>query len=312
MRNDTQNLEYVCKNLIAGGMAGMVSKTTVAPLDRIKLFLQTQSKPYLNHGVVSGLRHIIRTESVWSMYKGNGAQMIRIFPYAATKFTSFEIYKNILNRMCGSKTHIDKFIAGASAGVTAVTFTYPLDMIRSRLAVQISGAHIYTGIVNTAVTIFKKEGGTRGLYRGFTPTLVGMVPYAGLSFYCFENLKSFCMKYLPAVTCSSCQNTDRLVLNLPAKLICGGIAGAGAQSVSYPLDVTRKRMQLANMSPQTQRFGKSMLRTLFLIYQENGISKGLYRGLSINYIRAIPMSAMAFATYEICKQVLDLDTGLKA
>lgn len=312
MQKDRQSLEYVYKNLLAGGMAGMVSKSTVAPLDRIKIFLQAQSKHHINHGVVSGLRHIIRTESLWAMYKGNGAQMVRVFPYAATKFTAFEIYKKTFNRMYKSETNIDKFIAGAGAGITAATFTYPLDVIRSRLAFQISGQHIYSGIANAAVTIFKEEGGTRALYRGFTPTLIGMVPYAGLSFYCFENLKTFCMKYLPAATCSSRhKNPDSLVLDLPAKLICGGIAGATAQSVSYPLDVARKRMQLANMYPQTQRFGKSMLRTLYLIYQENGISKGLYRGLSINYIRAIPMSAMAFATYEMCKQVLDLDIGLK-
>lgn len=141
---------------------------------------------------------------------------------------------------------------------------------------------------------------------------MGMVPYAGLSFYCFEYLKYGCMKYLPKATCSPCQkNTGGLVLDLPAKLVCGGLAGAVAQSVSYPLDVTRRRMQLAYMNPQTQRFAKSMFRTLYLIYQENGVFKGLYRGMSINYMRAIPMVAMSFTTYETFKQLLNLDTGLK-
>lgn len=101
-----------------------------------------------------------------------------------------------------------------------------------------------------------QEGGARALYRGFVPTLMGMVPYAGFSFYSFEMLKFFCMKYIPRYTCNKCErNTGGLVLNVPAKLLCGGFAGAVAQSISYPLDVTRRRMQLAMMNPETAKFG---------------------------------------------------------
>lgn len=141
---------------------------------------------------------------------------------------------------------------------------------------------------------------------------MGMVPYAGLSFYCFEYLKYGCMKYLPKFTCNPCEkNTGGLVLTVPAKLVCGGLAGAFAQSFSYPLDVTRRRMQLAMMDPNTHHFGKSMFSTLYRIYTDHGIVNGLYRGMSINYIRATPMVAVSFSTYEVCKQFLQLDTGLK-
>lgn len=150
------------------------------------------------------------------------------------------------------------------------------------------------------------------MYRGFTPTLMGMVPYAGLSFYCFEYLKYGSMKYLPSLTCNPCKkNTGGLVLTVPAKLMCGGLAGAIAQSISYPLDVTRRRMQLALMSPETKHFAQGMLSTLKYIYKDHGIIKGLYRGMSINYMRAIPMVAVSFSTYELCKQLLNLDTGLQ-
>lgn len=77
------------------GVAGMCSKTTVAPLDRIKILLQAHSEHYKHLGVFSGLRHIIRKESFIALYKGNGAQMVRIFPYAATQFTAFEMYKKV-------------------------------------------------------------------------------------------------------------------------------------------------------------------------------------------------------------------------
>lgn len=88
------------------------------------------------------------------------------------------------------------------------------------------------------------------------PTLAGMVPYAGFSFYCFEIFKFLCMKYSPAYTCNvNEKSTGGLVLNVPSKLLCGGFAGAVAQSFSYPLDVTRRRMQLAMMNAETAKFG---------------------------------------------------------
>lgn len=76
----------------------MCSKTTVAPLDRIKILLQAHSVHYKHLGVFSGLRHIVHRESFVALYKGNGAQMVRIFPYAATQFTAFEIYKKVRSR----------------------------------------------------------------------------------------------------------------------------------------------------------------------------------------------------------------------
>ncbi|CAH0589200.1 unnamed protein product [Chrysodeixis includens] len=307
------DLDFILKNLLAGGVAGMCAKTTVAPLDRMKILLQAQSSHYKNHGVIGGLGAIVKKESLIALYKGNGAQMVRIFPYAATQFTSFEIYKKYLSGLhLPVVQHGDKFVAGAAAGVTAVTLTYPLDTIRARLAFQITGEHKYTGIAHAATTMFRTEGGIRALYRGFVPTMMGMVPYAGFSFYCFESLKFFCMKYVPTRLCRKCdRNTGGLVLTVPGKLVCGGLAGAVAQSVSYPLDVTRRRMQLACMDAHTAKFGTGMVKTLTLIYRENGIVKGLYRGMSINYIRAIPMVATSFSTYELMKQLLHLDTGMK-
>lgn len=304
---------FIMKSLFAGGVAGMCSKTAVAPLDRIKILLQAHSNHYKHLGVFSGLKEIIDREMFLALYKGNGAQMVRIFPYAATQFTSFEIYKKAMSTALGSNSHIGKFLAGSGAGVTAVMLTYPLDTIRARLAFQVTGEHRYSGIAHAAASIFREEGGLRALYKGLVPTLCGMVPYAGFSFYCFEMLKYFCIKYIPQFTCSPCpRNTGGLVLALPAKLLCGGLAGAVAQSFSYPMDVTRRRMQLAMMSPDTYKFGRmGMMQTLYHIYQENGIIKGLYRGMSINYLRAIPMVAVSFSTYELLKQSLQLDTGMK-
>ncbi|XP_076755389.1 solute carrier family 25 member 16 [Xylocopa sonorina] len=307
-----KDYEFLIKSLIAGGLAGMCSKTTVAPLDRIKILLQAHNKHYKHLGVFSGLKEVIQRERFLALYKGNFAQMIRIFPYAATQFTTFELYKKHLGGLFGKHNHIDKFLAGSAAGVTAVILTYPLDIIRARLAFQVTGEHIYVGIIHAGITIFKTEGGIRALYRGFWPTIFGMIPYAGFSFYSFEKLKYLCMKYAPNYFCQKCdRNTGGLVLTIPARLLCGGIAGAIAQSFSYPLDVTRRRMQLGMMNHATHKYSFSMWQTIKMIYKENGIMKGLYRGMSINYLRAVPMVSVSFTTYEVMKQILQLDTGMK-
>ncbi|XP_013779555.1 graves disease carrier protein-like [Limulus polyphemus] len=307
----SKSLNFLVKSFLAGGVAGMCSKTAVAPLDRIKILLQAHNNYYKHLGVFSGLQGIVKNEHLIGLYKGNGAQMVRVFPYAAVQFLSFEIYKKSLHKSLGHASHFSKFVAGSMAGVTAVLFTYPLDVVRARLAFQITGEHIYNGIFHTLVCIFKTEGGVRALYQGLSPTVLAMIPYAGLSFYVFERLKAFSLEYFPTTCGRPCsRNTGGLVLIVPAKLLCGGLAGAIAQSVSYPLDVARRRMQLSMLRPETYKFRKGCFSTLYLVFKEDGIAKGLYRGMSINYLRAIPMVAVSFATYELMKQFLGLDTGL--
>jgi len=145
----------------------------------------------------------------------------------------------------------------------------------------------------------------RALYRGFTPSLVGMIPYAGTSFYCFESSKHALIKHLPRLACQRDKHGQlTTTLHVPFMLICGGLSGAAAQTFAYPLDVSRRRMQLAMMSPETERYARGMFFTLKMIYKENGVIRGLYRGLSINYLRAVPMVALSFTTNELMKDFL--------
>lgn len=65
------------------------------------------------------------------------------------------------------------------SGISAVSITYPLDIIRARIAFQVTGDHLCIGLTETAGCIIKQDG-IMGLYRGMTPTLLGMIPYAGL------------------------------------------------------------------------------------------------------------------------------------
>ncbi|XP_077999448.1 solute carrier family 25 member 16-like [Glandiceps talaboti] len=311
MTDDSKSVLFLVKSFTSGGVSGMTSKTAIAPLERLKILLQAHNRHYKQHGVISGLVAIYRKEGFLGFYKGNGAMMVRIFPYDSIKFGSYEQYKKLTSYYLGPKNEIGKLLNGALAGVTAVTCTYPLDMIRARLAFQVKGEHIYNGIIDAIKSIYKKEGGLRALYSGYTPTILGIMPYGALSFYTFENMKYFCLHYAPNILGKpSPNNKDEIVLRIPASLLCGGLGGAAAQTISFPLDVARRRMQLAQILPDSKEFS-NVFKTLGTVYRKDGIVKGLYRGLSINYVRVVPQVAVSFATYEVMKQVFNLKTGVQ-
>ncbi|XP_053307042.1 solute carrier family 25 member 16 [Spea bombifrons] len=298
---------YWLRSFVAGGVASCCAKTTIAPLDRIKILLQAQNIHYRHLGVLSTVFAVRKKEGFIGLYKGNGAMMVRIFPYGAIQFMAFDKYKKLIRKRIGKSEHVHRLLAGSMAGMTAVIFTYPLDMVRARLAFQVTGEHRYNGIIHAFKIIYTKEGGLPGFYRGLVPTIVGMAPYAGFSFFTFETLKTNGLRHAPDILGKpSLDNPDVLVLKTHASLLCGGMAGAIAQTISYPLDVTRRRMQLAAILPDSEKC-RTMLQTLKYVCKEHGIRRGLYRGLSLNYIRCIPSQAVAFTTYEFMRQILYLN-----
>lgn len=305
---DTRN--EIWKTFVAGGIAGCCAKTTVAPLDRIKILLQAHNNHYKDLDVITTLRTVRLKEGIPGWYQGNGVHMIRVFPYAAVQFLAYEYFKKFVKVHLHDYPQAGKLLAGSLAGMSAVLCTYPLDVIRARLAFQVKGEHIYSGFLDAIKSILHVEGKI-AFFKGITPTLLGMVPYAGMSFYSFETLKAACLEHYPNYLGIPCpRNTGGLVLIIPAKVVCGGLAGAFAQTLSYPLDVVRRRIQLSKMLPESHKYDVRWYRILHIIYKEDGVIKGLYRGMSINYIRAMPMMAMSFTVYELVKQMLGLDTGV--
>ncbi|XP_022080115.1 graves disease carrier protein-like isoform X2 [Acanthaster planci] len=286
----------IIQNSLAGGIAGCCGKVTTAPLDRVKILLQAHHQYYNHLGVWSSLAKVVEHEGVRGLYRGNGAMMVRTFPYGAIQFVTYDWFK---------KKTKQKLLSGSLAGVIAVLFTYPLDMVRARLAYQVQGECLYRGILHTCRSIWHEEGQLRALYRGVGPTLLGMVPYAGAAFYSYEMGKAYVLVKGPLyLSKPSPANLQERVLTAQANLFIGGFAGAFAQTIVYPLDVGRRLMQLGAMVPNANP-SSSCLETLVLVYTERG-TQGLFRGVSINYLRAIPAAAVSFTLYEHLKQYLNI------
>ncbi|KAL8576726.1 hypothetical protein ACOMHN_025199 [Nucella lapillus] len=293
------------------GVAGCCAKSMVAPLDRVKILMQAQNTHYKDLGVHGTFREVLSKEGTPGLFRGNGVQMIRIFPYAAIQFTAFEQYRQWLKPLFPNHAHLDRLLAGSLAGLTAILITYPLDVLRSRVAFQVKTGTFKAGLRGMVRLMRHTEGGLRPFYRGIVPSILGMAPYAGISFYSFTMMKGWCLDNYPDLLCKPCpRNTGGLVLIVPAKLVCGGLAGAIAQTVSYPLDVVRRQLQLGKMHSEVKRFeGHSWYKIMVLVYQDHGMSKGLFRGMTINYLRIMPMVGISFTIYEMMKQFLGLDTG---
>jgi hypothetical protein len=153
----------------------------------------------------------------------------------------------------------------------------------------------YHGLLHTMRTMAAED--LRSLYFGFGPTLLGILPYAGISFYTYDTLKTWLMRDPWHVT-----PDGRLPVS--HQLVVGAVAGAAAQTASYPLDVIRRRMQLKNLAVRVpaHRHTVDAFRT---IWQSEGL-KGLFIGLSINYVKVVPAVSVSFATYEFMKKQLDI------
>ncbi|TNN29618.1 Mitochondrial coenzyme A transporter SLC25A42 [Liparis tanakae] len=165
--------------------------------------------------------------------------------------------------------------------------TYPLDMVRARMAV--TAREMYSNIMHVFVRISQEEG-VRTLYRGFTPTIMGVIPYAGITFFTYETLKKLHM--------------EKTKLPQPSpleRLAFGACAGLIGQSASYPLDVVRRRMQTAGVTGSSYA---TVLGTVRVIVAQEGVVRGLYKGLSMNWIKGPIAVGISLTTFDVTHGLL--------
>ena len=138
------------RNLLAGGVAGMVAKSIVAPVDRIKILYQVSSRAFRLVDVPQIATKIIRDEGFAALWKGNTATMIRVFPYSGIQFMVFDRCKTFfLHKHSQSGVErewglspMESLLSGSVAGICSAACTYPLDMTRAQLAVLKSKKHV--------------------------------------------------------------------------------------------------------------------------------------------------------------------------
>ncbi|KAI9783473.1 MAG: hypothetical protein M1816_001355 [Peltula sp. TS41687] len=285
---------------LAGGVAGAVSRTVVSPLERLKILFQIQSagREEYKMSVGKGLMKMWREEGWRGFMRGNGTNCIRIIPYSAVQFGSYNFYKKFAETAPGEMSPFRRLLCGGAAGITSVACTYPLDIVRTRLSIQ-SASFVALGEASrkqlpgmwaTMVGMYRTEGGLLALYRGIVPTVAGVAPYVGLNFMTYEAVRKY-------VTPEGDQNPSAV-----RKLFAGAISGAVAQTCTYPFDVLRRRFQINTMSGMGYKY-KSIWDAVRIIMAQEGV-RGLYKGIVPNLLKVAPSMASSWLSFEVTRDFL--------
>ncbi|KAL8995792.1 MAG: hypothetical protein Q9169_004550 [Polycauliona sp. 2 TL-2023] len=291
--------------IIAGGVAGLVSRFCIAPLDVLKIRLQLQTNPLRGRawkgtepalnptGTISTFRHILHDEGVTAFWKGNVPAELLYVAYGGVQFSTYRLTNKLLQPFSLPNT-VDTFLSGASAGATATSLTYPLDLLRTRFAAQ-GRDRVYTSLRSGIMDIARTEG-FKGFFQGLSPAVGQVVPYMGLFFSFYEVLRP-----------------QLASISLPlgsGDAFAGILSGVLAKSGVFPLDLIRKRLQV--QGPMRVRYAggsipvyKGVLATGWAIVAKEGW-RGLYRGLGISLVKSAPASAVTMWTYEHALKALHI------
>jgi solute carrier family 25 (mitochondrial phosphate transporter), member 23/24/25/41 len=194
-------------------------------------------------------------------------------------------------------TPVRRLICGGAAGITSVTFTYPLDIVRTRLSIQSASFEALhkdaqrklPGMWATMLKMYKTEGGFLAIYRGIIPTVAGVAPYVGLNFMTYESVR----KYL---------TPEGEKPSVFRRLASGAISGAVAQTCTYPFDVLRRRFQINTMSGMGFQY-RSIFHAVSVIVSQEGL-RGLYKGIVPNLLKVAPSMASSWLSFEVTRDFL--------
>ncbi|GLB34012.1 putative DEAD box helicase family protein [Lyophyllum shimeji] len=287
-------------DFLMGGVSAAVAKTSAAPIERIKLLVQNQDEmikqgrlatPY--KGIGDAFTRTYREEGLVSLWRGNTANVIRYFPTQALNFAFKDYFKSLFGFKKSEgywKWFAGNVASGGAAGASSLLFVYSLDYARTRLAndaksAKGGGARQFNGLVD----VYKKtlaSDGIAGLYRGFVPSVVGIIVYRGLYFGVYDSLK-------PVVLVGALEGS------FLASFALGWGVTIGAGLASYPLDTIRRRMMMTSGSGVNY---KSMFDAGSQIIAKEG-TKSLFKGAGANILRGVA-GAGVLSLYDKLQQVL--------
>ncbi|KAL3155458.1 hypothetical protein ABBQ38_011014 [Trebouxia sp. C0009 RCD-2024] len=278
------------KIMAAGGIAGAISRTCTAPVDRLKMLLQIQDGATALT-LRGGMQKMAAEGTIKAYFRGNGVNVVKIAPETALRLTLNDrikavVAKNHMERI----TPWERMACGGLAGASAQAIIYPMELVRTRLAVSSQGQ--YKGMADCIRNVLKYEG-FRAFYRGLTPSLLGIIPFAGVDIAAFEIFKE---KLL------SRYHGDPPPL---AILGAGMMSSSIAQFASYPLALVRTRLQAQGANGAKLRY-TGMTDVLRKTVQADGF-KGLYRGVLPNMMKLAPAAGISWFMFEEVKRFLGVD-----
>jgi len=284
----------------AGGTAGAVSKTITAPIERVKLVIQTQDA---NPKIISGevprytgigncFMRIHQEQGMKAFWRGNGVNIIRYFPTQAFNLAFKDTIKAMFPKF-NNKTDFWKFFgiqlaSGGFAGAASLSIVYPLDYARTRLASDVgSGKRQFNGLADCLKKTAGSAQGPLALYNGFGPSVAGIVAYRGAQFGLNDTIMSF-----------NPYAKDFGVVAIVSKFVVAQIAVTASGLVAYPFDTVRRRIQMESDQPIEKRIYKGTLDCGAKVLKTEGFG-GMYKGALANIFRGVGASLVLVLYGEI-------------
>jgi len=288
---------YGLKLVFAGAVAGIISRSLCAPLEMISTVIMCGRGG--NAGVVAALGDVWKQEGLKGLFKGNGANILKVAPSRGLQFLVYESVKRsmLAAGVVATITPQARLFAAGVAGMCAAAVVYPLDVAKTLLTLYPDRCKGVIGALRLAAGT-----GLSGLYRGLGPTLVAMFPYVGVEFMVYESLKGWW------------ESTIGVQAGTVALLLLGAIGGAASQAVAHPLDVVRRRLQMQGMrkaktddEAEDKPQYTNMVNGLYYIGKHEGPST-LYRGLAPTCLEKVPSTAIGYFIYEGMKAILKISS----
>jgi len=290
-----------------GGVSGAVAKTMTAPIERVKLIIQTQdANPRIRSGEVARYTGIINCfsrvaseQGILAFWRGNLTNVIRYFPTQAFNFAFKDLIKQLFPRY-DTKKEFGKFFlvqmaSGGLAGAGSLCIVYPLDYARTRLASDVgTGKRDFNGLADC---LYKTASGPKGpiaLYNGFGVSVAGIIPYRGVYFGLYDSLRE-----------KNPYKYDLGPIGIASKFFVAQTTAICAGYASYPFDTIRRRLQMQSEKPKEQWVYKGTFDCLKKIIKTEG-TRALFKGAGANALRTVG-SALVLVFYDQLQGLLGLN-----
>jgi len=310
MGGGDQGLSNFLADFAAGGISGAVAKTATAPIERVKLIIQTQdANPRIKSGEVArytGIANcftrVYQEQGFSAFWRGNFTNVIRYFPTQAFNFAFKDTIKSWFPKYSAKKEFgmffLTNMASGGLAGAGSLCIVYPLDYARTRLASDVgTGKKSFNGLADCLLKTAKGPGGFMGLYNGFGVSVAGIIPYRGVYFGMYDSLAGI-----------NPYKNDRNVIGFASKFGIAQATAITAGYASYPFDTIRRRLQMQSEKPKDQWLYKGTMDCLFKIMKEEG-NTSLFKGAGANALRTVG-SAMVLVLYGEIKLMMGFEGGV--
>jgi solute carrier family 25 (adenine nucleotide translocator) protein 4/5/6/31 len=290
-----------------GGVSGAIAKTCTAPIERVKLIIQTQdANPKIMSGEVpryTGIGNcftrVYSEQGLQAFWRGNFTNVIRYFPTQAFNFAFKDTFKTMFPKK-DPKTEFFQFFmvnmaSGGLAGAGSLCIVYPLDYARTRLASDVgSGKRDFNGLGDCLMKTASGPKGPLALYNGFGVSVAGIIPYRGVYFGMYDSLRA-----------KNPYKADKGVLGVASKFVVAQFTAICAGYASYPMDTVRRRLQMQSEKPKEQWTYSGTMDCFGKIMKNEGVT-ALFKGAGANALRTVG-SAMVLVLYDSFKTMLGME-----